>query len=283
MREYLDPQYYLRLRRPQKQRTPAHTYKSLENINTLVARAIPLEDGEVDDGRPVDIRLNLAAAVVGEGYVPTYTPYRKAVEQRKKHKKRRLTQEEFGGFVNLVAENLAEDKFARSGNAITICTFARNGKERIGNLAVTGRIVSGNLETSELAHPVVNNEPKNVLDLVPDGATICELGRITVVEEYRGIREDGTNQTTELVEFFIDGPQGVVETAQQLGCDTMVTIAKDQFVKHTKSTSLQLGEPMELSLLPKGLAVAETYEGYWKDMDDPPCLYIAPIPAPKAS
>lgn len=281
MPEILSAHNYLRLRRPNHQRTPAHRYIGLETINTLIARPTPLPDGESDDGRVIDLRLNLATRATGEGYVPTFTPYRQEVEKRRRHHRKRMSKEEIGGFVDLVAENLAEDKY--SANAITICTFAKNGQETFGNLAVSGRVGTEDLETTELGKPVVNGKEVELVDLVAKRAKLGELGRITVAEEFRGIREDGTNQTTELVEFFIDGPHGVVETAQALGCDTIVTIAKNQFVRHTRGTTLQLGEPIEFRLSPRGEAIAATYEGYWKDPENPPCLYIASIPAPKRS
>ena len=58
----------------------------------------------------------------------------------------------------------------------------------------------------------------------------------------------------------------------------MVTIAKRQFIKHTKNTKLDLQEAFEYKLSPKGQAVARTYEGYWGDKKDPPRLYVAAIP-----
>lgn len=275
----LETRHYLRRRRPQH-RMPAHSYSGLENVNTLIASPQPTDQS---DTRAIDLRLNLATNAVGEGYVINYAPYREAVRKRKRHKKGPMSAEMFGGFVTQVAEQMAEDRFARSGKAVTICTFAKNSDERAGNLAVTGRLVHGTeFEVEELGKVTVAHKETPLTDLIPSSAVICELGRITVVEEYRGTWPDGMNQTTELVEFFIDGPNGVVETAQELGATKLITIAKNQFAKHTRGTQLDLGQPMGYKLSAKGLAIAEAYPGYWHDKDDQPMLYVASVP-PKAT
>jgi hypothetical protein len=274
----LRPHHYLRRRRPVRHRTPASSYTSLEIVTTLDARPPGTPPAHEKDIRREDWRLGLATMAIGEGYAPNYAPYRERVRKLKKQRKR-MSAEEYAGFVNLVAEQMAEDRYARSGQAITICEFANNGNGNHSNLAVTGRLICGDeLEIYDLLNPVVAGEEVQLSDIIPKEAVICELGRITVVEEYRGTREDGSNQTTELISHFIDGPNGVLDTARRVGATTLVTIAKGQFAKHTGDTGLPLDDPYKYNLQPRGIAVAQTYEGYWHDREDPPHVYIKEVP-----
>ncbi len=232
-------------------RVPKFTYSRLETVNSLTT--------------PSDLRLGTAPIAVGEGYAPRYVPL---LDRIKELKIQGLTIEipELGDFKLEVAGIMYMDDIAKSGTAITICTFAHNGHPWGNNLAVTGRVAYENLEINKLIEQ----------DELDD--TFCELGRIVAVQDFRGTREDGINQTTELLEELIDAPNGIVEVAQTLGKKKIVTVAKNEFIRHTRSTQLDFGEGEEIILSKDGRRTAEIFRPHWYDPKDPPKRYTAEVP-----
>lgn len=257
---------YSRLRAKKRKHEPINTFSEIRNTNSL--------------HHPNNPFLRLAPITTGEGYVSNNTVYREEIKKLRRWKKR-MSPETYAAHVELVAEQMAEDRFARSGNIVTFSQIAINNPNGQLDLALTGRTVHGEmLEIKEIVKPIIQNEVAEIEDLTEEGAVIFELARIVAVEGYRGTRPDGKNQTTELVEHFIDGPNGVVEVAQELGCDTMLTIAKNQFAKHTYNTSMPFVEGYDYELTPRGLAVAQAYKGYWEE--NKPKIYVTKVP-PKAT
>lgn len=233
---------------------------------------------------PDDLRLGLARTLVGEGYVPYYHKYMRTLRRR------RATDQEIppstlSKYVDEVSKLMYDDPYGKSERSATVCVFDQtqhNGKQ----LAGTGRVVFGQeyptdvmrpLELMELVQPAEGG-----WDTLLKGKRldkVCELGRIVVAKEYRGINSNGENQATVIAQQLIDGENGVRQVAQEHGREIVLMVAQERFARHAQETSLDFGEGVEIELLPAARPVANVFPGYWRDKEDKPKLYVAQVPA----
>ncbi len=260
--------------RSSQSRKPRFTYSRLEVANGLVV--------------PVDVRLGLINKSVGEGYVVHDGAYIARLQELQAEGKE-MSAEEYGEFCNDTSEKMLKDKYAKGGHAVPIGVFAYNGDKEGKNLAGNGRVVFSSekilfrkpkIELTELVVPVVDVRRGKWRRFLKEheAKDPCELGRVVAVDGYRS-----EEQTPDIIEHLIDAPNGVIDVAQARGSDTILTVAKHQFIRHTRGSGLDFGERHDITLTPAGLAVAEIFPGYWNDPDDPPGLYIATVPPKQAA
>ncbi len=238
---------------------------------------------------PEDIRLGLARTAVGEGYVPYYHKYIRTIKA-KEARGQTINKQLLGKYADEASQLMYDDSYGRSGRSETICVFDEN--RRLGTvLAATGRLVLGEEYPTEVMRPLELMElvnPEGGWDAILGNKSldrVVELGRIVVVNEYRGtIEKNGkaVNQTSEIAHHLIDSPNGVVEVAQDHDREIVLMVAQQKFAKHAKGTQLDFGEGVPIQLLPAARVVKKVFPGYWKDQQDPPMLYAAQVP-PKAA
>jgi hypothetical protein len=251
---------------------PVVTYNKLEVVNT--------------HSSPQDMWLGLARTAVGEGYVPYYHKYIRTSQRRTK-KGESFIPVTKSKYVNEVAMLMYDDPYGTSERSETICVFdqsTENGKK----LAGTARLVFGEEYPTQVLRPLELIElvqPENGWDAILRNKSldkVCELGRVVIPEEYRGVNAKGENQSTVITQKLIDGENGVVQVAQEHDREIVLMVAQEKFAVHAQATSLDFGEGIPIELLPAARSVANVFPKYWRNKGDTPHLYVAQVP-PKAA
>lgn len=232
---------------------------------------------------PRDFQLDSARKLVGKGYVEYYHKYRRML-RKKAPIAQDLLPSMLAEYEDEVSRLMYDDPYGKRERSTTVCVFDKT-KHHGKQLSGTGRVVFGEeyptdvmrpLELMELVQPVDGG-----WDTLLEGKRldkVCELGRIVIAKEYRGISADGKNQATIITQQLIEGEDGVLEVAQGHDREIVLMVAQERFAKHAQETSLDFGEGIDIELLPAARPVINVFPGYWNDKDDKPKLYVAQIP-----